>query len=87
VFPALLISDLDEGDRDKDGVFASHLVRRGCSDLVSIVWVLGCGDRVVQVCCVSMCPAVGIGACVWVRESRDTSGDGCCQTIGSTRGG
>jgi hypothetical protein len=73
--------------REKDCVCASHLVCRGCSNLVSIFWVLACGARVVQVFHVAMCPAVDTGTCVWGHESRDTSGGGRCRAIGYTRGG
>jgi hypothetical protein len=43
---------------EKDCIGAAHLVVVGGRDLVAFRWILAGGTGVVQICCVSVCPAV-----------------------------
>jgi hypothetical protein len=45
---------------DKNCIVVVHLVVIGCHDLVSFCWILAGGTGMVQVCRVSVCPAVGM---------------------------
>jgi hypothetical protein len=67
--------------RDKDVISAPHHVGHDCGVLMSFVWILACGARVLQVCRVPMCPAVGMGVSVWCCDGRYSSGGGGYGTV------
>jgi hypothetical protein len=67
--------------RDKDGISSPHHVDRGCGELISFVWILARGARVLHICCVPICPAVGMGTSVWCCDGGYLSGGGGYGTI------